>query len=169
MTSTSRVTPKRGTPRAAGGIPQRKNLPKRLMSCALALTSLDQMRGWLSAETVNVCAIWWRRLIAPSRLGQTPPAVFRPTGRRVATNSRKTCTEHLRCGPRQEPHQAHCVLRCRRHRGTSPQRPWKEEIRVQLFTPGFRRRKGRAQCRWPAVSGVTINSSKSCTWDVPRW
>ena len=63
-----------------------------LRHCALALKHLDQMLGWLSAETLTVCAIMWRSSCCANQLGQTPLAVSQPMGRSVATNSRKTCT-----------------------------------------------------------------------------
>ena len=169
MASISRVTSISGTPRGAGGIPSRTNSPKRLLSFVTARPSKTWIKtpGWLSAEVVNACTVWWgssccvqsawsgstcclpaqrmkRRNQQQQHLHLDDPSLVEMAACTAApiakVPSREEFLEHFQCGPPS---------------GTTPST---NVNHVQLLTPGRRQRKGDS-----------IPSNKESITTPPAW
>mmetsp|Transcript_110152 Transcript_110152/g.284650 ORF Transcript_110152/g.284650 Transcript_110152/m.284650 type:complete len:210 (+) Transcript_110152:528-1157(+) len=96
LASMSKVTSICGTPRGAGGMPSRWNLPSKLLSFVMARSPSKTWMstpGWLSAYVVKVCPFFVGMVVFRSMsLVITPPAVSNPIDSGVTSKSSKSCT-----------------------------------------------------------------------------
>mmetsp|Transcript_56878 Transcript_56878/g.160538 ORF Transcript_56878/g.160538 Transcript_56878/m.160538 type:complete len:210 (+) Transcript_56878:487-1116(+) len=96
LASRSNVTSIWGTPLGAGGMPPRRNSPRKLLSLAIA-RSPSKTRittsGWLSAKVVKVClALVGMVVFRPTSFVITPFAPSSPSERGVTSSRSRSCT-----------------------------------------------------------------------------
>ena len=94
--SMSKVTSICGIPRGAGGIPDKINLPRLLLSAAISLSPCKifiSTLGWLSAAVENIWVFLLGIVVFLSiNLVLTPPRVSIPSVKGVTSNNKTSLT-----------------------------------------------------------------------------